>query len=189
MDNEISPAPNGAVNGDAPFEIEDIIAEAMPQQRSVRICVNGDLRTLYEDLEQQLEDAVDGAADDSLGNDEHWSDLAKQVEAAAADIERHMRRFSFRSIGPNWSMTLARHTNDQGVIDNVTAFFAEVIAASSVQPKIETEQALRLFQKIAQADIDQLYHTARRANFETTAEVPKSLLASQIREAGLSSTS
>lgn len=184
MDTE--PSPNGAAQIDPPFSIDDIIAEATPQERSTRICVNGALRARYEDLEKELQAATEGRKGEPS---EEASILARQVEDARAEIQRYMRKFTFRSIGANWTAIRMKHVNAQDIVPDVAAYVAELFEATAVHPVMTVEKARLFIDRLSHADMNELFETAQRANFESTAEVPKSLLASEILEAGHSSTS
>lgn len=190
-DNTLNgPSPNGLAPSDAPFTVDDIISEHQPRTRSVQVCVRGDLRERFDDLDAQLRDMYESrVGEPSLGEAGELRALAEQVEAARAEIREHMRTFVFQSIGPNWQKMVAEHADDQGQIADFAAFVREAVSKCSVRPKIEPDKVQPLFDVLSQGDIDALYSAANRANRETTAEVPKSQLASRIREARNSSES
>lgn len=189
MDSKVE-SPNGVepvVDDDAPFDIEDVIAEAAPQERSVRICVKGGLRAKFEELSERLK-----AASEDHDSDEPTPEmrvLAAEVETIRGEIRRSMRKFTLRSIGPNWTAIRVKHANAQDVVHDVAAYGAELFAAATVSPTMTVEQARRLVDRLNQGDMNALFATAQLANFETTVEVPKSRLASDILEASRSATS
>lgn len=170
MENEEVVEPGGtALSG-----IDAIIAAATPQERSVLICIRGDLRHRYEESERRLRDAE--RRDD--GTD--LSTLAKEVKAAADEVEQSMVSFTFRSIGWKWRALFLQHADDQDSIVDVAAYAREAVAATASNPKMTVEQAQQLFDVIAQGDIDTLFNTAVLVNVGATVEVPKSQRASVI---------
>lgn len=183
---------NGNAPDDEPFNIEDVIREAELPTRTVRICVKGDLRVRYEDLHAELEAKsaeVQGRGDESLAGAGDLRGLAEQVKDAAVEMHKHMRKFVFRAISGNWASITKKHQDEQGGIKDSAAWSAELVAAAAVSPPMTAEQARRLFQKLSQGDVDLLFMTARKANFDNSAEVPKSRLASEILEGRRSETS
>lgn len=164
------------------LDVEEIIAEAVLLVRDTQICVRGDLRRRYYELEAELKEKADRGNRDgaSLGEGSGLHALALELEEVRQAIAGSMRTFVFTSIGPQWSVLVAEHSDSQGNL--AEAFFAEAVAKSSVSPKMTPEQAQRLFDRIGQGDIDRLFVTARRANTESTVAVPKSPLASRILE-------
>lgn len=165
-------------NGSAPLSIDDILAEATPTERSRRICIRGDLRARFDELEERLE-AADGDSDGdrALSQTPASLALAEQLEQVRAEMERHTVQFRFRGIGPAWTRLVQKHMDEQGNLP--PAFFPEAVAACAVSPKMTTEQAQALFDKLSQGAIDALYRTVRDANIGAV-EVPKSLRSSQI---------
>lgn len=171
MDSEVEPTGAEPV---ALSDIDSIIADATPQERAVRICVKGHLRARYEELERQLREA------EQLDDGAELSELAEQVKAAAADVERSMVPFTFRSIGWKWRALYLQYANDQDEIADVGEYARQAVAATASSPKMTVEQAQQLFDVLAQGDIDALFNAAIRVNVGATVDIPKSLRASQI---------
>lgn len=160
------------------LSIDDILAEARPTERAVRICVRGDLRARLDEAEAALKAAVEQADDDRSLTGGPEVELAREVQAIRAEMDKHTRTFRFRSIGKAWKTLATKYADDAGNLDD--AFFPAAVAASAVSPKMTPEQADRLFDTLAQGDLDALYLAARNANVGGSVDIPKSRLASQI---------
>jgi hypothetical protein len=162
---------------DTPLSIEDILAEATPTERSVRICIRGDLRARFDELEAELRAAVDGGDGERSvsGAPEHA--IVERLQQVRADMEAATRTFRFRSIGKRWRTLATKHEKPDGGMGE--GFFVEAIAESSVSPKMSVEQVGKLFDVLAQGDVDALFLCARSANLGTP-DLPKSRLASEI---------
>jgi hypothetical protein len=161
------------------WDIEAIIAEAKPTERSCRVCLDGELRGRFDDLEAQLATVVQaGRREESLAAAGEAQRLAQQIEDLRTEMASKSRRFVFKAIGVKWNALVEKYADDQGKLP--PEFFAVAVATCAISPKMTADQAQRLFDQLAQGDIDLLYITARDANKVGSAAIPKSRLASEI---------
>lgn len=164
--------------------IADILAQATPRERTLRVCMRGDLagqaETLAEDLAKTSED---------------WqpADLtevhpARKVAEQLAKVREQMREaevpFTLRYIGDRaYSDLLAAHPGDNGNELFNAEFPKALIAAACIDPVMTVEQAGELFEKLNQGGIKRLFDAAW--DVHNSAEVVPFSLAASALLAGL----
>lgn len=163
-------------------DIEDIIASAKRAEKTVRICVRGDLNARIDELEQQLEDAQ-GWKPATLAETSPVRGLAEQIEALRQEMHEHEHPFTFRALPPKeWSDLLAEHParevdTEAGYSFNVETFPTAVVSACAINPVMTVDQVQRLIPALNQGQWDDLFTTVWRVNVRAT-DIPFSLAAS-----------
>jgi hypothetical protein len=165
--------------------IDEIIAGARLPERTITICLRGDLQAEFEDLERQLS-AAEAAGDDTLAGNEQARHLAELIEAVRTQMREHEATFRFRGLPAKEYMDLlAQHppTDEQrekGQTDaNWDTWPTALIAACAADPAMTVEQAGRLSKAVSQRQWDDLWATAFAVN-RSEVSVPFSLAASAI---------
>lgn len=165
-------------------DIEAIISSAKRAEKTVRICVRGDLNARIDELEQQLADAQ-GWKKQTFADASPLRDLAEQIEAARREMHEHEHAFTFRALPPKeWSDLLAEHPardsdTEKGYTFNLESFPAAAVSACAVDPVMTVEQVDRLVEVLNQGQWDDLFTTVWRVNVRAT-DIPFSLAASAV---------
>lgn len=170
--------------------IDDIIAGARLPEKTVPLCLRGDLQAQWEDLERELRAHQGTADEEALAGDQVARDLAERMEAIAQEMTDHQVVFRFRGLPKRaYSDLLAQHQAPEDkrelAVDGLDwdTFPTALIAACAVDPEMTVEQAGRLAQTVTDRQWDDLFATAMALN-RAEVSVPFSLAASAIRAAG-----
>lgn len=171
--------------------IDEVIASAKLPEKTLAVCLRGDLQSEWEDLERQLrteEDASDSDGDTLAGNAKA-AELAERMEKLAATMREHEVVFRFRGLSAKaYSDLLAAHRAPEDKRDEAVdgldwdTYPTALIAASATDPAMTLEQAAKLNEAVSHRQWDDLFATALACN-RNQVSVPFSLSASAIRAA------
>jgi hypothetical protein len=178
-------------------DIKALLAQAKLPQRSVPICLRGDLHAEWEDLQRQLTEGRRRAeAADSLGEVFDAGPLAERigaVEQAMADatLTLHLRALPQQSRDPKvttWDRLLRQHPvpedgadeRDRNMGVNTATFFPALIQTCCVEPDLDPEDWDQLFAAITDGQYTVLCNTAWTLN-RGDVDIPFSFAASRIR--------
>ena len=159
--------------------IEDILAEATPRERTVQVCIRGDLAGRMEELQDQLAQTSTDWEPSDLSEVHPGRAIAEEMKALREQIKVAERPFTLRYIGDKaYSDLMAAHpSEDDNEAFNSETFPRALIAASCVDPVMSEEQAAQLFEKINEGEIKKLFDAAWDVH-NSSEMVPFSLLAS-----------
>lgn len=174
--------------------IDDILATAKLPERSVPLCLRGDLQATFEELERRLEgvrerDETTGAGG-KLANPS-GSDEARELAQQIQDLREEMRQatvaFRFRALTRReWSNLLAKHKTGDGDGDEGPDLIKNydwetlgpvMVAACCIDPAMSTEQAGELADKVTDRQWDLLCGAAVTVN-KVDVDIPFSVAAS-----------
>lgn len=161
--------------------IDEIIASTKPVEKSVTVCVRGDLNVKIEELERELASVKDWKPA-SLADASPARALAEQIEATREEMQQHEHVFRFRAQSAKaWSDLLAKHPPRKGRDEafNPETFGVACVAACAVDPEMTEEQAGKLADVLNQGQWDDLTSAAWTANVRSV-DIPFSLAASAI---------
>jgi hypothetical protein len=165
-------------------DIEALLAQATPQEQIVRICLRGDLRSEWEQLEHDLQTASTEGV--SLGDIAPATQIARKMEDLRAQMESATVPFRLRALHPiEWSKfydTRPRKDKDQTEDDWSPiwhAWLCQMVAISCVEPAMTAEQVDRLMAKLSNRQWLDLADTAWNLNAERE-QVPFSVAASAL---------
>lgn len=171
-------------------DIDEVIASAKLPEKTISMCLRGDLQAEWEDLERQLRAEEDSGGSDSLAGNPVAQGLAERMEKLGATMREHEVVFRFRGLSSKaYSDLLAaqRATDDtpedlnqEGL--NWQTYPTALIAACAVDPAMTVEQAEKLAGAVTNRQWDDLFATALACN-RSQVSVPFSLSASAIRAA------
>jgi hypothetical protein len=169
------------------LNIDEIIAQAQRPEKTIALCLRGDLQARWEDLERQL-NAIDRDSSDSdtLGGDSRAADLSAQMADVENEMKAHEVVFKFRGLSSKqYSDVLAQYTDEDKKSEtndgiDWKSWPTALIAACAVDPVMTVEQAERLADTITHKQWDSLFACAFAVN-RTDVSVPFSLSASAIR--------
>ena len=164
--------------------IEDILAEATPRERTVMVCIRGDLLGEADRLQEELSRVSSDWEPADLADVHPGRDLAAKLKALREQIKAAERPFKLRYIGDKaYSDLMAANPakEDNQAFDS-DAFPRALIAASCVDPVMTEEQVAQLFEKINQGEVKKLFDAAWDVH-NSSEMVPFSLLASALTAA------
>lgn len=142
--------------------IEDILAEATPRERTVKVCIRGDLAGRMEELQDELAQTSADWEPSDLADVHPARAIAEQMKELRDQIRAAERPFTLRYIGDKaYSDLMAAHPaeNDREAFNSET-FARALVAASCVEPAMSEEQAIQLFEKINEGEIKKLFDAA-----------------------------
>lgn len=151
-------------------DIKDILNKVKPVQAQARVCLDGDLFALREQITEQL-DGLDGWESASLSDVDPRTALKDQLATVEQKMRDATQMFTFKSIGDKASSDLlAKHPSpkddkgeDKYAFDPVT-YPVALVAAASVDPLMSTEDAEALFDILNLTQRNQLFNAAYSAN-------------------------
>jgi hypothetical protein len=164
--------------------IEDILAEATPRERTVMVCVRGDLLGEADRLQDELNRVSSDWEPADLTDVHPGRELAVKLKELREQVKAAERPFKLRYIGDKAYSDLmaANPAKDDGQAFDSEAFPRALIAASCVDPVMTEAQVARLFEVINEGEIKKLFDAAWDVH-NSSEMVPFSLLASALTAA------
>jgi hypothetical protein len=167
--------------------ISDILGSIRRPERTVRLCMAGDLQAEFERLEADLAEARQKPQDaPTLGGsqaDPHITDLARQIEEVRELMLEHTIVFRFQGLAAKaYSDLVARHpAKDGGSRQDVDmdGYSTDLVATCAVEPRMTVDEARQLSEALTQAQWDALVAAAYACNKEDF-DVPFSYAASAV---------
>lgn len=164
------------------FDIEALLDQAEQPEKLVPICLRGDLRAEWEELERQLQEARRSprssmADDGGRAVAEQMAELEKRMQSATVTLR--LRALPRRE----WKKLIEAHPPqsdaDKRVGVSQATFYDALIARCLVEPEITAEQLARMLDVITSGQYDQLAEAAWGLN-RRDVDVPFSPTASRI---------
>lgn len=171
-------------------DIEAILADAKPAERTLPLCLRGDLVAQFEDLERQLTEAQRNQ-DDSLNAGTAARGIADQMEALREQMQAGTVVFRLRSMGRKRFQALcAEHPprkDDDGnplredrLGVNTQTVWDPVLRASLVEPVLAPDRLTHILDEVlSDGQYDRLASLAWDVN-RSDVDVPFSLAASRL---------
>lgn len=168
------------------MDINEALAGAALPEKTVPVCLRGDLQVQFEALEKRLDEAMRGRSD-SLASGSTVRDLAEQIEALRTEMTAHTFEFRLRAKGRRtWQKLMDSHPprpdsdSDRAIGVNEATFYDALIRESTVEPVLSGEQwTLLLDEQLTSLQFDRLATTAWSLN-RRDVDVPFSHTASQV---------
>lgn len=160
---------------------EDVLAAAKPVERSVTVCLAGDLNVQVEEMERELSSEMKKPTT-SLGGNPRERELAELIEATREEMAEHEVTFTFRALpAKKWSDLMAAHPGRAGKDEafNLDTFPTALLAACAVEPSLTEAQADQLGDVLNNAQYGALFDCAWQAN-QRELDIPFSVLASRV---------
>ncbi|MCX4886039.1 hypothetical protein [Streptomyces sp. NBC_00847] len=142
--------------------IQDILKQARPRERTVNVCIRGDLAGEVERLNEEISKVAEDWEPSDLTDEHPGRALSAQLKAARDEARESEAPFTLRYIGDRaYSDLLAAHPseNDNELFDSVT-FGRALIAASCVDPVMTEDEVIELFEVINEGEIKKLFDAA-----------------------------
>lgn len=177
-----------------PSDIDALIDAAQPAQRSMPLCLRGDLVSEYETLDRALEEAERADSGDSLASGGTAAGIVAQMDALRAQmlastitvVLKAMTRRDFLKLCSLHPVRRDEEGNperkDIGLGVNVDTIWEPLIRASWATPVISPERmTLLLDEKLSDRQYDQLANLAWMVN-RGDVDIPFSFAASRNRQ-------
>lgn len=160
--------------------VEEIIAKARPSERTVPVCVRGDLNARFEELDRQLKEARESERGDvALGDAGRARGIAEEMESIREEMRAAQVTFRLRALPPTrWVELRAEHMDDSGRL-NVQTLGPPLVAESLYSPKVTAAQLDGLLGVLTGGQWDELVSSAIVVN-QGTVDIPFSPLASLV---------
>lgn len=164
------------------FDIEALLDQAEQPEKTLQLCLRGDLRAQWEELEHQFQEARRQPRE-SLADDGGQA-IAEQM----AELEERMRSSTvtlrLRALPRReWKKLIEAHPPttdvDKKIGINSGTFYDDLIAKCLVEPEMTGDQLARMLDVITSGQYDQLTESAWALN-RRDVDVPFSLTASRI---------
>jgi hypothetical protein len=168
--------------------IAEILSQVKRPEKTVPICLAGDLQAEFEDLERDLQVARDtqpGEGTLAGGGNPLATTLAQQIMELRERMREHTRVFRFRGLPrKEFSDLVAEHPpndedKDGGADVDWETFAVALVAACCVEPEMTKEEAGQLADALTQAQWDSLFTAAYSVN-KRDVDVPFSFAASAV---------
>ncbi|GAA3416226.1 hypothetical protein [Streptosporangium vulgare] len=166
--------------------IADIIGQVKRPEKTVPICLAGDLQAEFEDLERDLAIARDKPAEGTLagGSNPIATTIAQQIVELRERMREHTTVFRFRGLPRKaWSDLVAEcppgDDAKEGADVDWETFGVALVAACVVEPTMTVEDAGQLAEVLTQAQWDSLFAAAYSVN-KRDVDVPFSYAASAV---------
>lgn len=177
------------------MDITEALAGAKLPEKTVPICLRGDLQAEFERLEAQLVEAQRDRSD-SLSAGGRARELAERIEALRQEMTASTVTFVLRALPrhsrdadtPTWTKLVAAHPpRDDNQLDrsmgvNEETFAPTLVRACTVDPALSVEQWARLDEALTEFQFQKLFNTAWSLNARDV-DVPFSHAASTILRA------
>jgi hypothetical protein len=127
----------------------ELLKSAKLPERSVPVCLRGDLRAEYEEMQRQLKQARQQNAHSKEDGD--TSQLTERIEAIQAEMQDSTYPFILRALPkPKWRRLVNEHQPRKGENDqviesdsmgfNVDTFYPAAIRACTVDPVLDEDE-------------------------------------------------
>lgn len=160
--------------------IDEILAQATPRERTVSVCIRGDLAGKADQLAAELAKVNEEWEPADLTDVHPGRKVAAELKAVREQIKAAEVEFVLRYIGDKaYSDLLAAHPSDNDNELFNADFVKALIAASCVDPVMTEQQVAELFEKLNQGEIKRLFDAAWDVH-NSSEIVPFSLAASAL---------
>lgn len=172
-------------NAKKPKALKDRLAAAKPAERSVEVCLRGDLRGEFDSLERDLKRVRSGVAL-SMGEQAEDAKIAERIAVLQKQMSDEMLTLTVRALPrSDWRALVENHPPREGhegdrfIGANFQALMEEAAPRCVVTPELDAEDWDRLNDVLSSGDFDRVFTAVWEVNREG-GDVPKSLLASRV---------
>lgn len=160
--------------------ITDILAQAKPRERVVKVCIRGDLAGEAERLNDELTQVNEDWQPSDMTDVHPGRKLAAQLKAVWEQIREAEVPFTLRYIGDKaYSDLLAANPSDNDNELFGPDFIKALIAACCVDPLMSEAEAIALFETLNQGEQKRLFDAAWDVH-NSSEIIPFSLAASAL---------
>ncbi|WP_411078526.1 hypothetical protein [Streptomyces sp. cmx-10-25] len=164
-----------------PGSIEDILKQATPRERTVKVCIRGDLAGRVQSLTEELATVSEDWEPTDLTEEHPGRRIAADLKQARDQARAAEVPFTVRYIGDRaYSDLVAAHpSDDENELFKLETFTPALIAAACADPVMTLDQVKALFEVINEGEIKKLFEAAWDVHHSADV-VPFSLAASAL---------
>lgn len=173
-------------NAKKPKALKDRLAAAKPAERSVDVCLRGDLRGEWDALERELKRLRKAVSNRSMVEQAREAEIAAEMDALEKAMAGEMLTLTFRALPrSDWRKLVDQHPPREGhdgdrvMGANFQALMEEVAPMCAVAPELDEDDWERLNTVLSSGDFDRIFTAVWEVNREG-GDVPKSPLASRV---------
>lgn len=167
--------------------VSDLKAKIRRPEKSVPVCLAGDLQVQFEELERDLAKAREAPSRGTLagGSNPEAAEIARQIQALQEEMREHTETFKFRGLTRrDYSNLIAKHPPtdedaEKGSDVNWETFGVGLIAACCVSHPMSEDEAGELVDILTAAQYGALFRAANAVNIQEL-DIPSSLAASAV---------
>lgn len=164
--------------------IKERLAAAKLPERSLQVCLRGDLAAEFDELERQLREARQTSPRRRVGSKADDTALAERIEALREQMASEMLTLRLRALPhAEWQELRRKHRDDEDKTNalgiKLEPFLSDVLPRSVVEPEMDADDWERLNEVLSAGDFDRLTLTVYDLN-SSGVDVPKSRLASLV---------
>jgi len=169
-------------------DLNALLDDARPAERTVPVCLRGDLNASLQELQRALDEAERTRASSgaSLAGGSPSRGIAEQIETLRAQMHSSTAVFTFRALPRRaWTALVAAHPpregndHDRAMGMNEETFFEALVRACLIDPVMDDAQWARLDDVLSDAQWQQLTNAAWAINARDV-DVPFSSSASRV---------
>jgi hypothetical protein len=166
-------------------DLDTALANAKLPERTIPLCLRGDLQAEFEDLDRELVDEQ-AKPNDSLAGNPRIIELTEQLDRLREQMKDSTVVLRVRALSNRaWLALVNEHEPREGNhVDAAYGFNLETLAPVLVRrclvPKVEDDQWERLYAVLSNGQFEQLFLAAHGAT-RGKVDIPKSFAASEIQ--------
>jgi len=163
--------------------IDDILGQIRLPERVYPLCMRADLRSEWEQAEQELAKAETQARDSLAGTTAAGKKIAARIQQLEQEMADHTIGIKLRAVThKGWSDLLAAHPpregNEADGAFNSDTFGCGLLAACAIDPVMTIDQAGLLVDRLTIGQWNDLFNTLWQLN-RSGDDIPKSRRASE----------
>lgn len=167
-------------------EFDKILASARMPEKTIPLCMRGDLQAEWEKLDAEL-NAEKPQETATLAGPPPNIELAQRIEALQEEMRESLIVLRLRAMSrdPWFALTAAHPPRPDIISDRMQGFngstiWDDLIAETLIEPQLDRERVTLLLNKITPGQLDRLAQEAWDLNRRDVVSVPFSLTASLI---------
>ena len=169
------------------MNIKERLATAKLPERSVQVCLRGDLAAEFDDLEAKLKKARAAEGGRRLASKGDAAQIAEQIRDLEDRMSEEMLTVRVRALPrAEWNRVMLQHPpakdaseGDKAMGVNFEAFMSDVMPRCIVDPDLDEDDWARLNDVLSSADYGKILDAVWAVN-RSEVDVPKSRLASLV---------
>lgn len=150
-------------------DIAAILDQVKARERTVLVCLRGDLAGEAELLQAELDSYGDGWTPTSMGDVDPRRRLGERLEAIREEMREDSVEFRFRALGhTGYSGLIAAHPAPEGSNEPYDAgsFLPALLAMCCTDPVMTASQARSLLDRLSDGQAQELFAAAQLVNEE-----------------------
>lgn len=165
-------------------DLDSALANAKLPERTIELCLRGDLVAEHEDLERQLDVEAAKPDENSLAGNPRVLELREQLDGLVEQMQQSSVVLRVRALSNRaWHALVNDHEpRKDNALDAVYGFNLETLAPELVRrclvPKLDDDHWERLYAVLSNGQFEQLFLAAHGAS-RGRVDVPKLFIASE----------